>query len=76
NTNQLYFEVPELAVWRIVYSHKGKPIMELGRGVKDGLKIHRLNAVRLGVEVWWGGRKNRIAKRKSKKAAAAVTTNE
>jgi hypothetical protein len=76
NTNQLYFEVPELAVWRIVYSHKGKPIVELGRGVKDGLKIHRMNAVRLGLEVWWGGRKNRIARQKAKKAAAATAANE
>ena len=32
NTNQLFFSVPELNVWHIVYEHKGKPILELGRG--------------------------------------------
>lgn len=72
NTNQLYFELPDLAVWRIVYSHQGRPIMELGRGVKDGFKIHRMNAVRLGLDVWWGGRKKRIARRKAKRAAVAA----
>ena len=36
NTNQLFFSVPELNVWHIVYEHKGKPIVELGRGVKNG----------------------------------------
>jgi len=76
NTRQLYFEIPELAVWRIVYCHKGKPILEMGRGVKKGLKIHRFNAIRLGVEVWWGGRQNRIAKEKARKAAAKAAANE
>jgi hypothetical protein len=69
NTNQLYFEIPELAVWRIVYSHKGRPVMELGRGVKNGFKLHRLNSIRLGFEIWWQGRKRRIAKQKQKAEA-------
>ena len=57
NTNQLYFSVPELNVWHIVYQHKGKPILELGRGVKNGMAIHRLQAIRLGLEMWNGSRK-------------------
>lgn len=60
NTNQLYFTVPELVVWRIIYSHKGKPIVELGRGVKNGMKVHRWNSLMLGIEAWRGGRRNRI----------------
>jgi hypothetical protein len=57
NTNQLFFSVPELNVWHIVYQHKGKPILEIGRGVKNGVKIHRLQAIRLGLEMWNGSRK-------------------
>jgi hypothetical protein len=60
NTNQLYFNVPELVVWRIIYTHKGKPIIELGRGVKNGMKVHRWNSVMLGIEALRDSRRNRI----------------
>lgn len=66
NTNQLYFTFPELTVWHIVYTHKNKPILEIGRGVKNGMKVHRLNAIRLGLEAWNGSRKQN--KEKHKKA--------
>jgi hypothetical protein len=69
NTNQLYFSVPELNVWHIVYQHKGKPILEIGRGVKNGLKIHRLQAIRLGLEMWNGSRKMNKLKLKQLKDA-------
>jgi hypothetical protein len=59
DTRQLYFNVPELVVWRIIYTHKGKPILEFGRGVKNGMQVHRWNTLMLGLEVWRGGRKNR-----------------
>ncbi len=64
NTNQLYYNLPDLAVWHIVYTHKGKPILEIGRGVKNGLKVHRLNAIRLGLEAWNGSRKMNKEKQK------------
>jgi hypothetical protein len=67
NTNQLYFSVPELNVWHIVYQHKGRPILELGRGVKNGMKIHRLAAIRLGLEAWNGSRKMNKMKQKQLK---------
>lgn len=57
NTNQLYFTIPELAVWHIVYTHKGKPILEFGRGVRKGMRIHRFRALLLALEFWRGGRK-------------------
>ena len=69
NTNQLYFTVPELNVWHIVYQHKGKPILEMGRGVKNGLKIHRMQAIRLGLEMWNGSRKMNKLKLKQLKEA-------
>lgn len=57
NTNQLYFSFPELVVWHITYTHKGKPVLEIGRGVKKGMKVHRFNAIRLLIEVWMGNRR-------------------
>jgi hypothetical protein len=69
NTNQLYFSVPELNVWHIVYQHKGKPIVELGRGVKNGMAIHRIQAIRLGLEMWNGSRKTNKLKLKQLKEA-------
>ena len=71
NTNQLFFSVPELNVWHIVYEHKGKPILELGRGVKNGMKVHRLQAIRLGFEMWNGSRKINKEKLKQMKEADA-----
>ena len=58
NTNQFFFVVPELSVWRIIYTHKGVPVMEFGRGVKKGLKVHRVQAVRLALELWKESKKN------------------
>ena len=69
NTNQLFFSVPELNVWHIVYQHKGKPVLEMGRGVKNGMKIHRLQAIRLGLEMWNGSRKMNKLKLKALKEA-------
>jgi hypothetical protein len=57
NTNQLYFAFPELVVWHITYTHKGRPILEIGRGVKKGMKVHRINAFRLLREVWMGSKR-------------------
>ena len=69
NTNQLFFSVPELNVWHVVYQHKGKPILELGRGVKNGMVIHRVQALRLGFEMWNGSRKmNKQKLRQAKEA--------
>jgi hypothetical protein len=57
NTKELFFNFPELMVWKFIYMHKGKPVAEFGRGVDNGMKIHRLQAVRLGWEMWSGIRK-------------------
>jgi len=65
NTNQLYFAFPELVVWHITYTHKGRPVLEIGRGVKKGLKVHRINALRLLLEVWMGSKR---AEKESKMA--------
>jgi hypothetical protein len=59
NTNQLYFTLPELAVWHIVHTHKGKPVLEFGRGVKKGIKIHRFRALLFVLELWRGSRKKK-----------------
>ena len=67
NTNELFFSFPELDIWHIVYQHKGKIILEMGRGVKDGMKIHRYNAIRLGLKMWNGSRKTIKQKRRQLK---------
>jgi len=59
NTNQLYYAMPDLAVWKVSYTHKGKTIAEFGRGIRRGLKINILNAIALFFEVWKMGRQNR-----------------
>jgi hypothetical protein len=75
NTNQLFFSVPELNVWHVVYQHKGKPVVELGRGVKNGMAIHRMQALRLGLEMWSGSRKmNRLRLRQLKEAEREART--
>ena len=70
NTNQLYFQVPELNVWRFIFAYKGKPVIEYGRGVKNRIKIHRLRLFLVLLAVWWGGRRNRTAEKKKADAAA------
>lgn len=72
NTNQLYFAFPELVVWHITYAHRGRPILEIGRGVKKGMKVHRLNTFRLLMEVWMGSRRSeREARAKGSKGTVA-----
>ena len=56
NTNKLVFEVPELSIWRIVYAYRGKPVVELGRGVKNNIKIYRLRLIRILFGLWWAKR--------------------
>jgi hypothetical protein len=64
NTNELYTVVPELKVWQITYTHKGKPIMQMGRDVPNGIKLHRWNAFRLGFSIWKQARASDRARRK------------
>ena len=58
NTNRLMLEVPELAIWRIVFAYKGRPILEYGRGVPNKIKIHRYRALQLLAGMWWHGLRN------------------
>jgi hypothetical protein len=67
NTNQFYAGIPDLAVWKIIYTHQGKPILEFGRGIPKGLKVYRLNAVKLGFSLWMQNRAALKAKEKLKK---------
>jgi hypothetical protein len=71
NTNQFFVTIPELLVWRIIYTHKDKPIMELGRGVKNGMRIYKLNAIRLILEMRSLNKQSIKAKKRLAKAKAA-----
>jgi hypothetical protein len=76
NTNQLFFVVPDLAVWRIIYSHKGTPVMEFGRGVDKGIKVHRMQAIRLAFEIWKDSKKTQKNKAKLRAALAKKAEEE
>ena len=68
NTNELMFEVPELSVWRFIFSYKGRPVIEYGRGVKNRIKIYRVRMFLVLLAMWWGGRKKRKALEKASEA--------
>ncbi len=76
NTNQFFFVVPDLTVWRIIYTHKGVPVMEFGRGVKKGLKVHRLQAIRLVLELWKDSKKNQREKDRLRSVENASVDDE
>ncbi len=69
DTKELFpITVPELVIWRVIYAYKGKPVVELGRGVKKGLKIHAFRALVMLVDIWRGNRKQRIMKKRLERA--------
>lgn len=70
DTKEFYFAVPDLVVWKVIYSHQGVPIIEFGRGVKNGMKVHRMRALKLGLSLWSQARKATKAKNLAKKAQA------
>jgi len=76
NTNQFFFVVPDLAVWRIIYSHKGTTVIEFGRGVDNGFKVHRMQAIRLAFGLWRDSKKNQKEKVKLRAALAKKTEEE
>lgn len=57
DTKQFFFAVPDLVVWKFIYSHQGEPIIEFGRGVKHGMKVHRIMALKLGLSIWFQSRR-------------------
>jgi hypothetical protein len=71
NTKELYFDIPDLVVWKIIYEHKDKPVAEFGRGVKNGMKLHYLQVFKLLMEMWTGSRK-----RKKEKASLAMIASQ
>lgn len=76
NTNDFYFNVPDLVVWRVVYSHQGTPIMEFGRGVDKGFKVHRLQALKLFLKLRSKSKQATKARMAARKAAAEEAARE
>jgi hypothetical protein len=64
NYNRFLFELPEMSIWRLIFAYKGKPVMEIGRGVKGGLKIHRFRLLRVVFSMWLSERKKKKPKKK------------
>ena len=76
NTNDFYFNVPDLIVWRVIYSHQGTPIMEFGRGVDKGFKVHRLQALKLFLALRSKSKKATKARLAARKAVAEDSLRE
>lgn len=69
NTNDVSFAPPQLNIWRLIFTYKNKPIIEFGRGIKRGMKIHYGSALIFLLAMWSGGRKTRKAQEKAAKIA-------
>jgi hypothetical protein len=65
NTNDVAFEPPPLQIWHIIFSYKGKPVFEYGRGIKNTMKIHHGRAFLFLLAMWIGGRKRRKQREKA-----------
>ena len=76
NTNDFFFNVPDLIVWRVICSHQGVPIMEFGRGVDKGFKVHRLQALKLFLDLRSESRKATKARMAARKAFAEASGEE
>jgi hypothetical protein len=70
NTNQLYFQVPELSVWRFIFAYKGKPVIEYGRGIKNQIRIHYYRMFVVLLAAWWGSWRRKRAHRQKIEAEA------
>jgi len=70
DTHEFFFNLPDLVVWKVIYTHQGQPIFEMGRGVKKGFKVYRLRALKLFLKLWSQSRK--AAKDRAAKVAAKV----
>ena len=71
DVNSLQFGEHKLKVWHLVFAYQGTPIMEVGRGVKNGTKVYKFRALKLLLTLWAQGRKRRKAA-----AAAAVSAED
>jgi hypothetical protein len=72
DANRLFFEFPEMAIWKVTFAYQGKPLIDVGRGVKNGMKIHRFNFITALFKIWWHKRahekeKEREARMKKRK---------
>jgi hypothetical protein len=73
NTNKIEMIVPELRFWHITYAYKGRPVVEMGRGVEGRLRLHYWNALVFLLAAFWGGRRS---KREMAKAARRAKKEE
>lgn len=67
NTNTLLFEFPDLSIWRFIIAYKGKPVMEMGRGVKNRMKLYYGRTLRLLWDTWRSKRAREKARKKREK---------
>lgn len=68
NLNQVQMNVPELVLWRMTFSYRGKPVVEYGRGIKNGTKVHLPQLAFLLLAIWRNRRKTMRAKERDEMA--------
>jgi hypothetical protein len=61
NMNEVIMGAPELSIWRLTFAYQGKPVVEYGRGIKNGMKVHYLALSALLVTIWRERRKRNRA---------------
>jgi hypothetical protein len=71
NTDVIALTPPQLQIWRFIFSYKHKPVLEYGRGIESGVKIHYWRAFLLLLAMWWGS--NKPVKNKKIPARTRVT---
>jgi hypothetical protein len=72
NMNKVHMEVPELLIWRLTFAYQGKPVVEYGRGIKNGMKFHYPQLVFLLLAIW----RDKRRKVRAKAEGAAARTRE
>jgi hypothetical protein len=66
NANQVLVELPQLSIWRLVVAYQGRPVVELGRGVRKKIHFHYGALLFAVLRIW----------RDKRRAAAAFALKE
>jgi hypothetical protein len=70
NMNKVQIDPPQLLIWHLTFAYQGKPVVEYGRGIKNGMKLHYPQLIFLLMAMW---RDKRRKIRENARGAAART---
>jgi hypothetical protein len=52
NANQVLVEFPQLSIWRLVVAYQGRPVVEMGRGVRKKIHVHQGAMLYAMLRIW------------------------